>query len=554
MKGKIILALVYSLLIAGTLFFALPTQAQPTVNIGIIGPWGIPHWGSPYSLPCGMWDAAQMAAAEINTLGGINVGGTLHTIVLHDANEYAVPTPNPTAAYAEMLSLIEVDDCDYVIGGFRTEVTTAIISASVDWYSTYPHLLFINGASTDDLINGTIAHLFRINPINSTMLFRNIAGAIGGYMLYASPPLPTPAWGNLPNQGYMWNIFKDPTVYTELAPGFVVPQVRVAVISEDLDWTVTMHTYLTNPGIYPSVLGPLANVTYQTRFSADPASPPDWGAIWTDVKNSGAKIVIHVCSGGFGTDLSSTFTDNNVEAMLVGINVMGQLQTHWASTSGKCEYETFLDFSGTYTPIVPVVTRTFWLNFMNTYGYWPIYPAWGAYDAIYALKEAMEATASTNHLTVKTYLETTTRQGLNGLQKYTSGRDIYTNMYAPIWPPPQYVRAMMVQWLDYNKEVVCPRAYSGDPPGHVPLPYAKVWAIPPNMYPLREDTNYDKYVGIDDIVFAADHFGTSPYPVTAPPYPPSSDRWEHVCDQNFDDYCGIDDIVLIAGAFGTSYP
>jgi branched-chain amino acid transport system substrate-binding protein len=494
-----------------------------------------------------MWDAAKMARDEINAAGGINVSNTFYNIVLHDANEYAVP-PDPTSAYNEMLRLIEIEGCEYVVGGFRTEVTSAIIAASDDWYSTYPHLLFINGASTDDLINGTIPHLFRINPVNSTTLFRTIAGAIGGYMLYASPPLPTPAWGDLTNQGFMWRLFANPAYRGSLG----LPQVPIAVISEDLDWTVTMHTYLTNPGIYPGILGPLANVTYQTRFSADPLSPPDWGTIWTGVKDNDCKIVIHVCSGAFGTDLISTFVDNDVAAIPVGINVMGQLQTHWASTSGKCEYETFLDFSGTYTPLVPGVTRNFWLNFMNATGYWPIYPAWGAYDAIYAIKEAMEATGSTNYLTVKTHLESTTRQGLNGLFKYTSGRDVYSNMYAPIWPPPEYVRALMVQWLDYNKEVVCPRAYSGNPPGEVPLPYAKVWAIPPNMYSLREDTNYDAYVGIDDIVFAADHFGTSPYPTTAPPYPSSSDRWEHVCDQNFDDYCGIDDIVVIASAFGST--
>jgi ABC-type branched-subunit amino acid transport system substrate-binding protein len=547
MKGKITLAVAYTLIIASTLFFALPTKGQGTVDIGIIGPWGLPHWGSPYSMPAGMWDAAQMAAGEINLAGGINVGGSYYTIALHDANEFAVP-PNPGAAYSSMLELIEVDGCEYVIGGFRTEVTTSIIQASVDWYGDYPHLLFINGASTDDLINGSISHLFRVNPINSTMLFRNIAAAIGGYMLYASPPLPTPAWGDLTSQGFMWDIFKDPTLIGPLG----IPQVAVAVVSEDLDWTVTMHTYLTNPGIYPGILGPLANVTYQTRFSADPLAPPDWGAIWTAVKASGAKIVIHVCSGGFGTDLSETFYDNNVEAMLVGINVMGQLQTHWASTSGKCEYETFLDFSGTYSPIVPGKTRDFWLKFMNTYNYWPIYTAWGAYDAIYAIAEAMEATSSTDHAVVKAYLESNTRQGLNGLQTYTPERDMYSNMYAPIWPPPQYVRAMMVQWLDINKEVVCPRAYSGNPPGEIPLSYAKVWAIPPSMYPLTEDTNYDKYVGIDDIVFTADHFGTTPYPTTAPPYPSASDRWEHVCDQNSDDYIGIDDIVTVASAFGST--
>jgi hypothetical protein len=60
----------------------------------------------------------------------------------------------------------------------------------------------------------------------------------------------------------------------------------------------------------------------------------------------------------------------------------------------------------------------------------------------------------------------------------------------------------------------------------------------------REDLNYDIYIGIDDIVRAAEAFGASP-----PPFP-GSERWDSKADLNDDWYCGIDDIVDIAEDFG----
>jgi hypothetical protein len=68
--------------------------------------------------------------------------------------------------------------------------------------------------------------------------------------------------------------------------------------------------------------------------------------------------------------------------------------------------------------------------------------------------------------------------------------------------------------------------------------YKRVIATP------REDLNYDIYVGVDDIVRAADAFGASP-----PPFP-GHERWDSRADLNDDYYCGIDDIVDVAEDFG----
>jgi hypothetical protein len=56
--------------------------------------------------------------------------------------------------------------------------------------------------------------------------------------------------------------------------------------------------------------------------------------------------------------------------------------------------------------------------------------------------------------------------------------------------------------------------------------------------------NQDNYVGIDDIVLVAEHFGEAPI----------DPNWNPIYDLNGDDYVGIDDIVLVAEHFGETPP
>ena len=82
-------------------------------------------------------------------------------------------------------------------------------------------------------------------------------------------------------------------------------------------------------------------------------------------------------------------------------------------------------------------------------------------------------------------------------------------------------------------EVVCPV--------DKPL-YTKKWAIPPWMYALKTDTNYDGKVDIKDIATAAKAFGTQP----------GDTRWEKESDVVLDNRIDIKDIASIAKDFGKS--
>jgi branched-chain amino acid transport system substrate-binding protein len=512
MKGKsTILLVMFALLLTGTMFINItPTRGfAGQIKIGIIGPVGLPHW-SP-----GMWEAAQMARDEINGAGGVNVSNSFYEIVLVQGDEHAYPSPDPTAARNEMIRLCDPgqEDCDFVIGGFRTECTTAMIEVAADYSVPF----IIDGASTDELISDTVGtnyarykYLFRINPVNSTMLFKTIAGALAYYLI---PAKLLPLYGQ----------DLDGNATTP-------PQVRVAVITEDLAWTLTMHTYLTHPAIYPSILGPYANVTYSGRIPDGTTDCTPW---LTDVITSGARLLIHVFSGVSGVPFIAQWRALNVSALPVGINVLGQLETHWTTTGGACEYETILNFAGTRTPIVPGLTDVFWDNFVNLTGAWPLYTAWGAYDGLYALTEAIEANGSTDKDALVTFWEDPSyeRQGLAGKFKFTPIHDVFSNEPGPVWTQ-GYVRALLAQWLSARMEVVCP----------IDQVYSKKWAIPPWMYPLIEDINYDGVVDMRDIGTAARAFGSTP----------GHPRWEKEADINFDDQIDMRDIGSVARKFGTS--
>lgn len=232
-----------------------------------------------------------------------------------------------------------------------------------------------------------------------------------------------------------------------------------------------------------------------------------------------------------------------LKVLVVGIDVFGQLQSHWADTGGACYYEILLSNAGTATPIVPGLTDIFWKNFMgNCSGEWPLYTAFGAYDAIYALKEAIEKAGSIDPYVLLPFIEGTDRIGLSGRFKYTAWHDVYSESVGPLWPD-GYTRAMMVQWI--NGSTLTPSIPEGVMTVVTPMdqPYSRKTLIPPWMYALAPwDIDFDGQVNIKDIAAAAVAFGTFP----------RDKGWNTETDTNIDGKIDIKDIASIARHFGES--
>lgn len=512
MKEKAIIGIVATAVIIVAMFATLPTRAAfvGQIKIGIIGPYGLDHWS-----PAGMKDAAEMAAEEINAAGGVPLADGDYEIVLAFGNDHTLPPPggDPDAAALEMERLIVDEGCEFIIGGFRTETTAAMLEVA----AAYGVPFFINGASTTELIATTVPvdygkykYLFRVNPINSSALVKELAG----FLQYTIPTKLLSLYGH-----NLW----------EGAPN---PQVRVAVLTEDLEWTLLIHALLTNPAAYGlgpyGLLGQYANVTYAGRIPDGTTDCTPW---LSDVIASEARVMIHIFSGIAGVPLIAQWNAMNVSALPVGINVLAQTQGHWANTGGGCEYESILNFVGYRTPIIPGVTEVFWDNFVARTGVWPIYTAFGGYDGVHGLAEALGAIGTKDKDALVAYYEDPAyeRHQLNGIFKFDSFHDVYSSEVGPTWTE-GYVRGLVCQWQAGQMEVVCP----------VDQPYTKRWAIPPWMYELTTDLDFDGKVGIKDLFTVASAFGSS-----------SGDpRWEMEADLDGDGYVGIKDIFRVAQDFG----
>jgi branched-chain amino acid transport system substrate-binding protein len=505
MKEKVIVTIVFTMLLIGTMLTAFPIKAQPQIKIGIIGPVGLPHYS-----PAGMKEAAEMARDEINAAGGIHLGDGDYELVLVFGDEHAYPTPDPAAAALEVERLITVEGVEFIIGGFRSECTQPMIEMAMD----YDIPFFICGSSTTELIWDNVPvdyerykWLFRITPVNGSMLVGTIAGALQYY-------LPTKL---LPLYGFSW--------------GGPNPQVRIAVLTEDLLWSQQIHFIFTHPSYYPTYLGPYANVTYSARI---PDGTTDCTSYLQDVIDSGARVLIHIFSGVTGPSLIAQWRAMNVSAIPFGINVMAQMQTYWAMTGGACKYETFLNYMGTRTATVPGRTDVFWDAFVAKTGVWPMYTAVGAYDGVNTIVEGLEAIGTNDKAALVTFLESYVRTTPVGsdFSRFDSGHDIYCNEYGPFWTQ-GFSRSMVVQWHAENAmEVISP----------VDKIYTKKWAIPPWMYSLTSDVNYDGDVNILDISAAAVAFGSEP----------GDTRWNLEADLDGNSQVNIIDIAKIALDFGKS--
>jgi len=542
MRTKVVAGIIVTLFLMTTVLTAIPVKAATEViKVGIFGPIGLPHWS-----PAGMKEAAEMARDEINALDGIHFPDRNATIQLVLGNEYALPVPDPDSAKAEIRRMIYVEGCDIIYGGFRTEVTTAAIEECMDACAAGQLLAYvINGASTTELISQTVpidptryAHLFRINPTNSTAL----VGTIFQFLQYQA-------------KCKLSNMYENPS-YANKIP--------YAVLTEDLAWTAEMHILLTNPALYTQskYLGPYFNCTYAARV---PETATDIAPYLNNVQAKNAKILIHIFSGRAGLPLIIQWRELGIEAIPIGINVLAQIEDHWSNTLAKCEYEATLAFGGTRSPITPQAT-VFWDNFVAKTGKWPIYTAWGSYDGLWGLKDFVENTGiswadfNTPDTFAAQFANSPERVGLSGKFKFDSTHDVYSPQVAMVpYVPTDYVRARLVQW---QKDPANPGEGVMRVTSPTVVDYAQKWKQPGWLYPAgfeslaESDTcapsapayNYtvDGTVDLFDIQWI----------INAWLKKPGESGWNFNADLNDDDFINVVDGVRVAKDFlkSVTYP
>ena len=531
------------------------SSAASTIKIGILFPKYLPQGGGGFggSGKGGLYDGAQMAAQEINAAGGINVGGTKENIVLDFQDEGALdptlvpPNYNTAVSQASMTAMLTGGD-QFIIGGFRTESTTAALSTLQAWNTggNTPVPFFICGAATTTLINNTAPGgqwVFRVTPVNDTQLFYTVADYIKQYL---APKLAA--------------MYTNAT-YPPETPG----QFRYALISEQLSWTTSMSYALTAPaGAVPGLpgysyfLGPYVNTSGVQGapfpgLSQVAASGYDFTSLVSTLNSQHVHLIIDVFTMPEVNSLIQAVKAANMPAMVVGIDVPGQQQSHFSDTSGAAEGECFLCWSGTGTPIVAGLTDVFFKNFCNfSGGYWPMYTASGAWDAMYGLKDAIERAGSTDPNVVLPAIQSTLRVATTGEFQYASN-DVWANSHGINWTlyqdkPYGWARSEMVQWVKNATAPSPPYPNVGAQMNcisPVDQAYSRKTQIPASMYPLEQfDIDMNGKVGLSDLVSLARAYGTKP----------GQTLWNLNCDLDYNGAIGLSDLVLLAGKYGQSAP
>lgn len=319
----------------------------------------------------GGWHGEWLAAYDINTKdNGVVVNGTRYYVAVkaRDTNEHDPSLPI-SQGLAACENIIYVDGARYLFGGFRTEVTRAMVEVAMD-----EHLMFFGaGSATDEFCANVFnnyaryKYYFRQTPISSSKLAFEI---LKGFC-------------------HLINVMQ-----ANLSRRVN----KIAILREQLDWTVGMSGLLN---------GLAAAVNYSVVYEvAYDITNPDFETYWDLVESSGAQIAVPIVSGDTGITMMKQYAITQPQCAVFGIDVEGQMTTYWSTTGGACNYEILMTTLPPDTPITPYTTQ-FYSDYLTRFGIGPtIYTAPGTYDAINTLVWAINQTQSFDELDIIAQLET----------------------------------------------------------------------------------------------------------------------------------------------------
>ncbi|UCC59733.1 MAG: ABC transporter substrate-binding protein, partial [Dehalococcoidia bacterium] len=305
---------------------------------------------------------------------------------------------------------ITVDNVDFLMGTIRSEAAAAITEVAMD----YETILLICGSSETKMSDNVeedydrYKYWFRITPVNNTHL-----GALNFQLVGL--------------------------VAKKIGAELLMPP-KLAIMAEKASWTEAIV------GAAQAFLPPQGIEIVGVWQPSDKAT--DVTAELTAIKDSGANMIMTALSGPVGIPYARTWEQLEVPAASVGINVMAQADDFFENTGGFGNYEFTLN---DYARDVALSDETlpFIDAFIEAKGEMPTYNA-GTYDAVYLLKEAIEAIDSLDADELVVELEETDRVG-------TAGRLVFDEKHDVIWGP-GYVTALGVQWQDGELKGVWPPA------------------------------------------------------------------------------------------------
>jgi branched-chain amino acid transport system substrate-binding protein len=329
------------------------------------------------------WDGATMARDAINAAGGVDIGGTTYMVKLVQVEtKESTEGEDGSTGTANLQAVI--DDVDFVMGGFRTEVVSVYRDVAMD-----AHKIFMNtGAATGSLQFGVVTNYdkykywFKATPYNETFLVKSCLKMTATVGSILKGTIAAYEGGGA---------VKDEFKLANAVDG----KLRVHIMMEDAAWCAGM---VTAANYYLPLLG--FTVTGTTLVSP---TATDITTEMNAIKALNPHMIFTSFSGSVGAVYSTTKSDLGIPAVTIGINVPGQEIDHWANTDGACEGEIMLD---TWSSGLANTAKTVaWFNdFVDEFGRYPVYTA-GTYDAVHVLCNAAEGTGSLDSDDIIPWLE-----------------------------------------------------------------------------------------------------------------------------------------------------
>lgn len=380
----------------------------PALRIGVPGPMQLlVGQGIVYGL--------ELAAGEINAGGGIM--GRKITIVPEDEAE------SPEVGIAAMRKLTDSDKVDVLIGG----QTSGVVLAQLPQISR-AKIVYLGVGASSPLITEQIRkdynsfkYFFRVSPANSTYL------------------------------GYGLADFVDEFVKPELKAS------KVAIIGENLVWV---------QGVLPAMERRLAEkkgieVVYKELF--DPRTT-DFSPLFSKIRASGAQFIVPLMSHASSDVVVKSYASLKVPVPWGGIDVKSQEADSCEKLGGAAIGQSVLFGSPPIRVAITPRTIPFLDKYSERFKRAPVYTSYGAYDALYIYKGAVEKAHSFTSDQVVPALEKTDYVGAGGRVVFD---DVHDLRYGP-----GYAIETMVQWQDgCKRQLIWPKKFATGK--YVPVPWQR---------------------------------------------------------------------------------
>ncbi|ADC65209.1 Extracellular ligand-binding receptor [Ferroglobus placidus DSM 10642] len=372
------------------------------VVIGVIGPMALPEGQAEEK-------AARLAAEEINAKGGIL--GLPIRIVVGDTKL------NPDTAASEFRRLAEVEKADMILGGFSSGVMNTMMEVMAETKT-----VFLADASSP-AHPAKVAenyekykYWFRISQNNGTTFAWDLAGMID----------------YLRSKGYEVN--------------------KVYIIRDEHVWTDAVMKDLT-PLLEERGIEIVGDAKVGRGYT-------EYEQLLIDAEDKGADLVMPILAiAGTGDVLVKQWAELQPKFLLAGHDLAAIDYQFYEKTGGAAEYYIFLADGGVLVTAPPTeMAKHFIEAYKEKYGHYPeSHQAYGAYDAVYIYKMAVEAAYKAGEenpfdpdVVVK-YLE----QFKPGNPAKLTRNVAFHKNHALVWGD-EYVRNWVSQWQDGKQCILYP--------------------------------------------------------------------------------------------------